>query len=138
MLRIFNISMVCALVLTCLASCSLFKSDKNETDGYSDNRKIMEQEAQRKLQTARVFMQKEDFAQAKKTIEAMRKKDYLAITARKEGILLMDSICLQEAKMQLTKTDSLQQVGKASGTQLEEACQKVQFYERKLQFDKQR
>lgn len=98
----------------------------------------MEQEAQRKLQTARVFMQKEDFAQAKKTIEAMRKKDYLAITARKEGILLMDSICLQEAKMQLTKTDSLQQVGKASGTQLEEACQKVQFYERKLQFDKQR
>ena len=66
MLRIFNISMVCALVLTCLASCSLFKSDKNETDGYSDNRKIMEQEAQRKLQTARVFMQKEDFAQAKK------------------------------------------------------------------------
>lgn len=138
MLRIFNISMVCALVLTCLASCSLFKSDKNETDGYSDNRKIMEQEAQRKLQTARVFMQKEDFAQAKKTIEAMRKKDYLAITARKEGFLLMDSICLQEAKMQLTKTDSLQQVGKASGTQLEEACQKVQFYERKLQFDKQR
>lgn len=138
MLRIFNISMVCALVLTCLASCSLFKSDKNETDGYSDNRKIMEQEAQRKLQTARVFMQKENFAQAKKTIEAMRKKDYLAITARKEGILLMDSICLQEAKMQLTKTDSLQQVGKASGTQLEEACQKVQFYERKLQFDKQR
>ena len=138
MLRIFNISMVCALVLTCLASCSLFKSDKNETDGYSDNRKIMEQEAQRKLQTARVFMQKEDFAQAKKTIEAMRKKDYLAITARKEGIFLMDSICLQEAKMQLTKTDSLQQVGKASGTQLEEACQKVQFYERKLQFDKQR
>lgn len=138
MLRIFNISMVCALVLTCLASCSLFKSDKNETDGYSDNRNIMEQEAQRKLQTARVFMQKEDFAQAKKTIEAMRKKDYLAITARKEGILLMDSICLQEAKMQLTKTDSLQQVGKASGTQLEEACQKVQFYERKLQFDKQR
>lgn len=138
MLRIFNISIVCALVLTCLASCSLFKSDKNETDGYSDNRKIMEQEAQRKLQTARVFMQKEDFAQAKKTIEAMRKKDYLAITARKEGILLMDSICLQEAKMQLTKTDSLQQVGKASGTQLEEACQKVQFYERKLQFDKQR
>lgn len=138
MLHIFNISMVCALVLTCLASCSLFKSDKNETDGYSDNRKIMEQEAQRKLQTARVFMQKEDFAQAKKTIEAMRKKDYLAITARKEGILLMDSICLQEAKMQLTKTDSLQQVGKASGNQLEEACQKVQFYERKLQFDKQR
>lgn len=138
MLRIFNISMVYALVLTCLASCSLFKSDKNETDGYSDNRKTMEQEAQRKLQTARVFMQKGDFAQAKKTIEAMRKKDYLAITARKEGILLMDSICLQEAKMQLTKTDSLQQVGKASGTQLEEACQKVQFYERKLQFDKQR
>lgn len=138
MLRIFNISMVCALVLTCLASCSLFKSDKNETDGYSDNRKTMELEAQRKLQTARVFMQKGDFAQAKKTIEAMRKKDYLAITARKEGILLMDSICLQEAKMQLTKTDSLQQVGKASGTQLEEACQKVQFYERKLQFDKQR
>lgn len=138
MLRIFNISMFCALVLTCLASCSLFKSDKNETDDYSDNRKIMEQEAQRKLQTARVFMQKEDFAQAKKTIEAMRKKDYLAITARKEGILLMDSICLQEAKMQLTKTDSLQQVRKASDTQLEEACQKVQFYERKLQFDKQR
>lgn len=138
MLRIFNISMVCALVLTCLTSCSLFKSDKNETDSYSDNRKTMEQEAQRKLQTARVFMQKGDFAQAKKTIEAMRKKDYLAITARKEGILLMDSICLQEAKMQLTKTDSLQQVGKASGSQLEEACQKVQFYERKLQFDKQR
>ena len=137
MLRIFNISMVCALVLTFLASCSLFKSDKNETDDYSDNRKIMEQEAQRKLQTARVFMQKEDFAQAKKTIEAMRKKDYLAITARKEGILLMDSICLQEAKMQLTKTDSLQQVRKASDTQLEEACQKVQFYERKLHFDKQ-
>lgn len=74
MLRIFNISMVCALVLTCLASCSLFKSDKNETDGYSDNRKIMEQEAQRKLQTARVFMQKRILRKLKRLLRQCVKR----------------------------------------------------------------
>ena len=118
--RILNISFACVLAMTCFVSCSLFKGEQS------------------KLQTARIFLRKGDFSQAKKTIEAMRKKDYLAIKARQEGILLMDSICLQEAKVHLTQTDSLQRIGAASNTQLEEACQKVQFYERKLQFDKQR
>ncbi len=136
--RILNISFACVLAMTCFVSCSLFKGEKKESDNYSDHRKAMEVEAQSKLQMARIFLRKGDFSQAKKTIEAMRKKDYLAIKARQEGILLMDSICLQEAKVHLTQTDSLQRIGAASNTQLEEACQKVQFYERKLQFDKQR
>lgn len=128
------LSIASALILT-VSSCSFFKSSDDKTEGYSDERKVMESRAQVQLQQARTWLAKGDFNQAKKEIETMRKKNYLAIDARKQGILLMDSISLMEARAELNHTDSLQRCGKVSANELEEACQKVQFYERKLQFD---
>lgn len=130
----FFLSIASALILT-ISSCSFFKSSDDKTKGYSDERKVMESRAQVQLQQARTWLAKGDFNQAKKEIETMRKKNYLAIDARKQGILLMDSISLMEARAELNHTDSLQRCGKVSANELEEACQKVQFYERKLQFD---
>lgn len=130
----FFLSIASTLILT-ISSCSFFKSSDDKTKGYSDERKVMESRAQVQLQQARTWLAKGDFNQAKKEIETMRKKNYLAIDARKQGILLMDSISLMEARAELNHTDSLQRCGKVSANELEEACQKVQFYERKLQFD---
>lgn len=128
------LSIASALILT-MSSCSFFKSSDDKTEGYSDERKVMESRAQVQLQQARTWLAQGDFNQAKKVIETMRKKNYLAIDAREQGILLMDSISLMEARAELNHTDSLQRCGKVSANELEEACQKVQFYERKLQFD---
>lgn len=126
---------IASVLIHTMSSCSFFKSSDDKTEGYSDERKVMESRAQVQLQQARTWLAKGDFNQAKKEIETMRKKNYLAIDARKQGILLMDSISLMEARAELNHTDSLQRCGKVSANELEEACQKVQFYERKLQFD---
>ena len=70
----------------------------------------------------------------------MRKDCYLAIDARKEGLLLMDSIDLCLARQELATVDSLMCAGNKSVSQdnFDEACRKVQFYERKIHFDKKR
>ena len=70
----------------------------------------------------------------------MRKDCYLALDARGEGILLMDSIDLQQARVDLALTDSLLRVGCDTVEQadFDEACRKVQFYERKIQHDRSR
>lgn len=76
-------------------------------------------------------------AEAKAIVIKMRKDCYLALSARKEGILLMDSIDIQQAKLELSKADSLMQKQHSISTSddFDEACRKVQFYERKLQYD---
>ena len=126
---------IASILILAMNSCSFFKSSDDKTEGYSEERKIMESRAQIQLQQARTLLAKGDYSRAKKEIEAMRKKNYLAIDARNKGILLMDSISLMEARAELNHTDSLQRCGKVSANELEDACQKVQFYERKLQFD---
>ena len=135
--NIFAFSAAASFTLI-MSACSFFKKTDDKTEGYSEERKIMESRAQVQLQRARTWLAQGDFERAKGEIEAMRKKNYLAIDARNKGILLMDSISLMEARAELNRTDSLQRCGKVSAAQLEDACQKVQFYERKLQFDGKR
>lgn len=113
----------------------------NEKDKqYSTRRVKMETIAQQRLATAREQLRKGNCQAAKKAIEAMRHDCYLALTARQQGILLMDSVELRQAQLDLARIDSIMQHGnsQAASASFEEACQKVQFYERKLQFDKQR
>ena len=100
----------------------------------------MEAIAQQRLATARQQLSEGNCQAAKKSIEAMRHDCYLALTARQQGILLMDSVELRQAQLDLAHIDSLMQHdnAKSHSASFEEACQKVQFYERKLQFDKQR
>ena len=109
-----------------LAGCSLFSSDPKEKEKktYSENR-------------ARVFLASGCLNEAKAEVEKMRSDCYLAISARNEGILLMDSIDIRLAQAELAHIDSLLRLGVDSVNEnhFNEACGKIQFYERKLQHD---
>ncbi len=128
-------------LLACLliAACKSAPSKSKETEGYSNNRRLMEEKAQRCLNSAREQVKNDNLDKAKTIIKQMRKDCYLALSARREGILLMDSIDLQQSKHELVSADSLMHVPPTDGNRqnFNEACQKVQFYERKLQYDKQ-
>ena len=129
----------CSLIF-CM-SCSLINSEKdNQNKDYSANRQVMEVEAKRLLCEARQQLLYGNLDSAKSIIEQMRKDCYLALDARKRGILLMDSIDLKLAQKELAHIDSLMSVGTKSISQqnFEEACRKVQFYERKIHYDKNR
>lgn len=118
-----------------IISCSHEKGDK--TQSYSQERIKMEKSAQELLSAARVQLKKGKSVEARATIKQMRKKYYLAISAREEAIILMDSIDLYDAKQDLAKIDSMMRLGvdSISQTDFDEACQKVLFYTRKLNHD---
>lgn len=126
------------LMLTIIA-CSAGGGTKNNvnTEDRSEARNKMETEAQARLSMARTKLAQMQCAEAKAIVIKMRKDCYLALSARKEGILLMDSIDIQQAKFELSKADSLMQKQHSISTSddFDEACRKVQFYERKLQYD---
>ena len=88
-----------------------------------------EAQAQQMLQDARIALRHRQYAEARDSIFALRQKHPTAIDARRQGILLLDSIELQAA------TDSL---GKAQGEEWERLSVKKKFYERKLQEDQKR
>lgn len=126
------------LMLTIIA-CSAGGGTKNNvnTEDRSEARNKMETEAQARLSMARAKLAQMQCGEAKAIVIKMRKDCYLALSARKEGILLMDSIDIQQAKLELSKADSLMQKQHSISTsdEFDEACRKVQFYERKLQYD---
>ena len=135
-----NLLLLFAALCLCSA-CSLFKTKEDpKTEAYSENRSRMEKEAQQRLAKARSLLSGGNCVQAKAVVEQMRKDCYLALDARKEGILLMDSIDLQLARVELARTDSLLRAGCDTLEQadFDEACRKVQFYERKIQHDRSR
>ena len=88
-----------------------------------------EREAQQMLQQARSALRHRLYSEARDSILSLRKKHPTAINARKQGILLLDSIELQAA------ADSL---SKAEGNEWERLDVKRKFYERKLQEDQKR
>ena len=127
-----------ALSLSALFSASCSSSGQNKShEDQSELRKKMEKTAQQYLSQARSQLAQKQLEAAKATIGDMRKKCYQAITARKEGILLMDSIDLEMARQELVGTDSLLHAGEPqlSQSDFDEACRKVEFYERKLRHD---
>lgn len=136
--QLSNMTAMLMLMLTIIA-CSAGGGTKNNvnTEDRSEARNKMETEAQARLSMARTKLAQMQCAEAKAIVIKMRKDCYLALSARKEGILLMDSIDIQQAKLELSKADSLMQKQHSISTSddFDEACRKVQFYERKLQYD---
>lgn len=136
--QLANMTAMLMLMLTIIA-CSAGGGTKNNvnTEDKSEARNKMETEAQARLSMARTKLAQMQCAEAKAIVIKMRKDCYLALSARKEGILLMDSIDIQQAKLELSKADSLMQKQHSISTSddFDEACRKVQFYERKLQYD---
>lgn len=136
--QLANMTAMLMLMLTIIA-CSAGGGTKNNvnTEDRSEARNKMETEAQARLSMARAKLAQMQCAEAKAIVIKMRKDCYLALSARKEGILLMDSIDIQQAKLELSKADSLMQKQHSIATSddFDEACRKVQFYERKLQYD---
>lgn len=136
--QLANMTAMLMLMLTIIA-CSAGGETKNNvnTEDRSEARNKMETEAQARLSMARAKLAQMQCAEAKAIVIKMRKDCYLALSARKEGILLMDSIDIQQAKLELSKADSLMQKQHSISTSddFDEACRKVQFYERKLQYD---
>lgn len=136
--QLANMTAMLMLMLTIIA-CSAGGGTKNNvnTEDRSEARNKMETEAQARLSMARTKLAQMQCAEAKAIVIKMRKDCYLALSARKEGILLMDSIDIQQAKLELSKADSMMQKQHSISTSddFDEACRKVQFYERKLQYD---
>ncbi len=131
-----KIKYICLLALLALTFSACKKKEKTEEDNYSELRKTMEKDAAVCMKNAREQFAAGNFEQARETIVQMREKFPQAITARKQAILLMDSVELEEAREELAHTDSLlrtQAVGNAD--MLDEACKKVEFYGRKLKHD---
>ncbi len=126
------------LPLLC-GSCSFFSSKEKEAKPqYSEARTRMESEAKTRLAQARAALSAGNCARAKAVIEKMRKDCYLALSARKEGILLMDSVNICQSKDELRQADSVLRVSPTpeASERFDEACRKVQFHERKLQYDR--
>lgn len=126
-------AILCALLaLATLCACS--GKDSKERD-YSENRQRMETRAKTYLAQARQQLAAGRPDEARKTIERMRKACYLAIDGRTQGIVLMDSVDLYQARQDLVRIDSLLRLGQVSQASFDDACRKVQFYERKAQYD---
>lgn len=108
--QLANMTAMLMLMLTIIA-CSAGGGTKNNvnTEDRSEARNKMETEAQARLSMARAKLAQMQCAEAKAIVIKMRKDCYLALSARKEGILLMDSIDIQQAKLELSKADSLMQ-----------------------------
>ena len=85
-----------------------------------------EQQASRMLDDARFALRHGHFNEARDSILSMRHKHPTALEARRQAILLLDSVEMVAAK------DSLQS---AEGREWERLDMKVKFFERKLQED---
>ena len=74
-----------------------------------------------------------EFEKAIELIDSIRNAYPLAMEAREQGILLKDSVYLEQAREELKKL--VEQGG--SDSQLEELQNKIKFYLRKLEHDKE-
>ncbi len=88
-----------------------------------------EQSARQMLDQARTALRHRQYSEARDSILSMRRKHPAAINARRQGILLLDSIEMQAAADSLTR---------AWGKEWERLDVKKRFYERKLQEDQKR
>ena len=129
--------LACALCLAAglLTACK----DNKKGEAQSEKRTEMEERAQEYLANARKSLAQKNFVAARQSIEQMRKDCYLALSGRRQGILLMDSIDCADAQQQLVKLDSLvrQNPNDANlATQFEEKCKEVDFYKKKIVHDR--
>lgn len=129
------------LVMPCLLLSLVSCGEKGEKQNWSPSRVKMEQRGQQLLAEARRALASADFETAREQVKLMRRECTLALNAREEGILLMDSIDLKQAVKQLEQTDSLQLAHPDNAhllqQSIEDLSQKIKFYKRKLEHDKQ-
>ncbi len=122
--------------LLSLLSCNNSKNDK----GYSQIRQQHELEAEAYLEKARALLKNNSFEEARSAIVELRSKCPRAISAREAALITMDSIDLAEAKAHLVEATEMQTNDSISAdvqTKLvEELCQKIKFYQRKLDHDR--
>lgn len=98
------------------------------------------------LSRARVQLKTSNYDAAREEIKRLREEVPRAFNAREAGILLMDSINLAEAQEELRRIDSVMRVTPETdkvgfdtvSNHFDNACQKVKFYQRKLQLDRKK
>lgn len=132
------------LLLFLLLALTACKKQNDETAHFSEARAEMEAQGCKSLSTARALLAEGNFTAARDTLLQMRENYPLALNAREEGILLMDSIDLGESQMLLSNIDKqLHTTGLPTAVHdslqnnFEELHQKVKFYQRKLRHDKE-
>ena len=93
--KYFNLSLGLLCVLTMCFACK-----ENKHEDWSEARTKMEQKGQAYLMLSRQALSEKNFTTAREKVNLLRKECELALYAREEGILLMDSINLFEAEEQ--------------------------------------
>lgn len=109
---------------------------ENRHEEWSETRTKMELKGQEYLQNSRQALSEKKFGKARQYVIQLRKSCELALSAREEGILLMDSIDFFEAKEQLRVTYSNMAEKDSNLVSIEELQQKISFFQRKLEHDK--
>lgn len=101
--------------------------------------------AQTCLKASRSLLAQNRLVEAKAMIDTLRSRYPMALNEREEGILLLDSIDLQEARMQLDSLNrklerpDLTRIGRDSlAFDQDEIRQKVRFFLKKIEVDKAR
>lgn len=126
-----------ALCTLLLAACQ----DDGKKNDWSKARTEMEEKAQICLKEARAALGNADYATARAKVNEIRDQYSLALNAREEAILFMDSVDLQQATADLQRTNSLIRTRPEASDSLKAAAhelsQKIRFYLRKLEHDKQ-
>lgn len=124
-----------------IAMLILGSACSSKDTSQSHRRQQAERAALPYLNKAREALREQNFAQARLHIQEMRKSQAYALSARSQGILLMDSIDLIEAQSLLLQQDSLLRIGGMRSEQhqekYDELVQRVKFYQRKIHHDKQ-
>ncbi len=129
----FTLAAVCLL---CLAGCQ----NDNKKAGWSKARTEMEAQAQVCLKDARAALERADYATARAKVEEIRSQYNLALNAREEAILFMDSVDMRQATQELQRVNQLIHTQPENQDSLkaaaDELSQKIKFYLRKLEHDK--
>ena len=120
-------------LLCVLTMCFACKENKHED--WSEARTKMEQKGQAYLMLSRQALSEKNFTTAREKVNLLRKECELALSAREEGILLMDSINLFEAEEQF-RTAYEDSTAASARESIEDLQQKICFYQRKLEHDK--
>ena len=120
-------------LLCVLTMCFACKENKHED--WSEARTKMEQKGQAYLMLSRQALSEKNFTTAREKVNLLRKECELALSAREEGILLMDSINLFEAEEQF-RTACEDSTAASARKSIEDLQQKICFYQRKLEHDK--
>lgn len=128
--KYFNLSLGLLCVLTMCFACK-----ENKHEDWSEARTKMEQKGQAYLMLSRQALSEKNFTTAREKVNLLRKECELALSAREEGILLMDSINLFEAEEQF-RTAYEDSTAASARESIEDLQQKICFYQRKLEHDK--